>query len=73
VPPGEIIEVRRVTAGDPERLRYLASVGLKPGTVLTVLEHQPFRGPTTFRIGERVQVLGHELALGLLCSRSVTG
>src|SRR6476660_6418608 len=47
---GETVEVRRVTAGDPDRLRYLASVGLTPGAVLTVLEHQPFRGPTTFRI-----------------------
>src|SRR6476660_1468611 len=68
---GETVEVRRVTAGDPDRLRYLASVGLTPGAVLTALEHQPFRGPTTFRINDRVRVLGHELALGLLCSRSV--
>jgi DtxR family Mn-dependent transcriptional regulator len=72
VAAGETVEVRRVTAGDPDRLRYLASVGLTPGAVVTVLEHQPFRGPTTFRIDDRVRVLGHELALGLLCSRSVT-
>src|SRR5262245_44483407 len=36
VPPGETVEVRRVTAGDPDRLRYLASVGLTPGAVVTV-------------------------------------
>jgi DtxR family Mn-dependent transcriptional regulator len=72
VPPGETVEVRRVTAGDPDRLRYLASVGLTPGAVITVLEHQPFMGPTTFRIDDRIRVLGHELALGLLCSRSLT-
>jgi DtxR family Mn-dependent transcriptional regulator len=72
VPPGDTVEVRRVTAGDPDRLRYLASVGLTPGAVVTVLEHQPFLGPTTFRIDDRVRVLGHELALGLLCSGSAT-
>jgi DtxR family Mn-dependent transcriptional regulator len=68
--PGDTVEVRRVTAGDPDRLRYLASVGLKPGSVVTVLEHQPFQGPITLRVGDRVRVLGHELALSLLCSRS---
>jgi DtxR family Mn-dependent transcriptional regulator len=70
--PGDTVQVRRVTAGDPDRLRYLASVGLKPGVVVTVLEQQPFRGPITFRIDDRVRVLGYELALSLLCSRSVT-
>lgn len=72
IPPGDTVQVRRVTAGDPDRLRYLASVGLKPGVVVTVLEQQPFQGPITFRIDGRVRVLGHELALSLLCSRSAT-
>lgn len=72
VPLGDTVEVRRVSAGDPERLRYLASLGLKPGAVVTVLERQPFLGPVTLRVSERVQVLGHELALSLLCSRTVT-
>jgi DtxR family Mn-dependent transcriptional regulator len=72
IPAGDTVQVRRVTAGDPDRLRYLASVGLKPGVVITVLDQQPFRGPITFRIDGRVRVLGHELGLSLLCSRSVT-
>lgn len=67
VAQGDTVEVRSVTAGDPERLRYLASLGLQPGVMLTVLEHQPFQGPITLRIGDRVRVLGHELALSLLC------
>jgi len=71
VPPGETVEVRRVTAGDPARLRYLASLDLKPGAVVTVLDRQPFQGPVTLRVEDRVQVLGNELALSLLCSRSV--
>ena len=70
VAPGEAVEVRRVTAGDPDRLRYLASVGLTPGALVTVIEHHPFQGPTTFRVADRAQVLGHELARSVLCSRS---
>jgi DtxR family Mn-dependent transcriptional regulator len=70
VPPGDTVEVRRVTAGDPERLRYLASLDLKPGAIVTVVERQPFQGPITLRINERVLVLGHELGTSLLCSRS---
>lgn len=70
VPLGDTVEVRRVTAGDPARLRYLASLDLKPGAVVTVLDRQPFQGPVTLRIEDRLQVLGHELAISLLCSRS---
>jgi DtxR family Mn-dependent transcriptional regulator len=58
-----------VTAGDPDRLRYLASVGLQPGATVTVLEHQPFSGPITLRVAEQERVIGHELAESLLCGR----
>ena len=71
VPPGETVEIRRVTAGDPERLRYLASLDLMPGARVTVVERQPFQGPLTLRINDRLQVLGHELGSSLLCTRSV--
>jgi DtxR family Mn-dependent transcriptional regulator len=70
IPLGDTVEIRRVTAGDPERLRYLASLDLKPGAIITVVERQPFQGPITLRISGRLQVLGHELGSSLLCSRS---
>jgi DtxR family Mn-dependent transcriptional regulator len=66
---GETVEIRRVTAGDPDRLRYLASVGLQPGVVVTVVERQPFSGPITLRVAEQERVIGHELAECLLCGR----
>jgi DtxR family Mn-dependent transcriptional regulator len=69
IPLGDTVEIRRVTAGDPERLRYLASLDLKPGAIITVVERQPFQGPITLRISGRLQVLGHELGSSLLCSR----
>jgi len=70
IPLGDTVEIRRVTAGDPERLRYLASLDLKPGAIITVVERQPFQGPITLRISGRLQVLGHELGSSLLCGRS---
>lgn len=65
---GSEAEIRRVAADDPERLRYLASLGLKPGTRVMVLDRQPFRGPTTVRVGEYTHIIGHELASTLLCA-----
>jgi DtxR family transcriptional regulator, Mn-dependent transcriptional regulator len=65
---GTEAEIRRVSADDPERLRYLASLGLKPGTRVTVVDRQPFRGPTTVRVGEQTHTIGHELASTLLCA-----
>ena len=74
---GESVWLRQVRHGDPERLRYLDRLGLHPGTLLTVVERQPFNGPTTVRLtdgasagdgSEREHTIGRELALGLLCS-----
>jgi DtxR family Mn-dependent transcriptional regulator len=60
-----------VSDTDPERLRYLASLGLKPGTRFELLARQPFRGPVTIRLSGAVprdQVIGFELAASLMCS-----
>ena len=71
VPVGTEVELRQVGTEDPARLRYLAEQGLVPGTRLTVIDRQPFNGPTTVRLGnggaEGVRVVGRELAGGLWC------
>jgi DtxR family Mn-dependent transcriptional regulator len=69
IPLGETAEIRRVDTSHAERLRFLEQAGLKPGTKVTVREHQPFRGPLTLRIGAAEQVIGHELAQQVLCIR----
>jgi DtxR family Mn-dependent transcriptional regulator len=69
VPTGETVEVRRVDERRGDRLRYLASVGLTPGATVTVIDHQPFEGPITLRVGDEERVIGHELGLSLLCTR----
>jgi DtxR family Mn-dependent transcriptional regulator len=69
VPTGETVEVRRVDERRGDRLRYLGSVGLTPGAIVTVVEHQPFQGPITLRVGGEERVIGHELGQALLCAR----
>lgn len=69
IPVGETAEVRRVDTSHAERLRFLEQAGLKPGTKVTVREHQPFRGPLSLHIDGAVQLIGHELAQQVLCIR----
>ncbi|MDP3910200.1 MAG: metal-dependent transcriptional regulator [Gemmatimonadales bacterium] len=65
---GASIIVRQGGDDDAARLRYLAALGLTPGTHLTVLERQPFNGPTTVRSGSETRVVGQELAEQLWCA-----
>ncbi len=65
---GDTAEIVRVHEGDSERLRYLATLGLRPGVVVTVLDRQPFSGPVTIETHGEVQVVGQALAQVLLCA-----
>jgi len=70
IPVGGVAELRMVSDKDAQRLRFIGSLGLKPGVSFEVLARQPFRGPTTIGLtGSPVkeQVIGHELAESLLC------
>jgi DtxR family Mn-dependent transcriptional regulator len=52
----------RVSDSDPEMLRYLAERGIAPGDEFAVEDRQPFGGPLFVRFGEKLHVLGGELA-----------
>jgi DtxR family Mn-dependent transcriptional regulator len=70
VPEGEVAELRRVSDRNAEMLRYLASLGLKPGVKVEVGARQPFRGPLTLRLlslNPREVIVGWELASMLYC------
>jgi DtxR family Mn-dependent transcriptional regulator len=67
---GETTEIRRVDESHPERLRYLASLGLRPGVVVTLLDRQPFGGPVTLAAAGQSHILGQELAHVILCART---
>jgi DtxR family Mn-dependent transcriptional regulator len=72
VEPGVRVALRQVDDADPERLRYLKSLGLVPMVELVVADRQPFGGPITVRIeGKQPEerVIGAELAASLLVVR----
>lgn len=66
VPTGTQGVLSRVRTHEPEKLRYLAELGLVPGTPVKVVGRAPFNGPVRLAIGSRrdarEQVLGTELA-----------
>lgn len=66
---GSGAEFRMVSDKDPERLRYITSLGLRVGTVFQVVDRQPFSGPVTIRVGDgEPRVVGYELARSLRCA-----
>jgi len=47
---GNIVRIRQVGDRDPERLRYLAELGVTPGADVRVVAREPFGGPITLQI-----------------------
>lgn len=68
VPVGETVEIHRVHESQPERLRYIASMGLKPGVRVTVTDRQPFDDLVTIEVGGQQHVIGRELGHVLQCT-----
>jgi DtxR family Mn-dependent transcriptional regulator len=67
---GEFVVLRMVSDKEPERLRFLSSLDLKPGVSFEVLSRQPFRGPVNIRFPgppAEEHVIGYELARVLFC------
>jgi DtxR family Mn-dependent transcriptional regulator len=59
---GDRVVVREVSDSDEGRLRYLAELGLYPGTLVEILDREPFEGPIRVSIGGRERSLGKSLA-----------
>ena len=57
--------VSRVPDGDPELLRYLASLGIVPDQPIVLVGRAPFDGPVTIEIG------GARLAIGLAVAEQI--
>lgn len=60
--PGQELIVSRVTTHDAEKLEYLGTMGLKPGTPIQLIEQAPFNGPLQLRVRNEMKIIGHELA-----------
>jgi DtxR family transcriptional regulator, Mn-dependent transcriptional regulator len=68
IPVGKTVEIHRVQESQPERLRYMASLGLKPGAHVTVVDRQPFDDLVTIEIEGTQHVIGRELGHALQCA-----
>lgn len=60
--PGDRFRVNRISDLDSAAVRYLGSLGIRPGVVLEVLERVPFDGPLWVRVGGGRHALGERLA-----------
>jgi DtxR family Mn-dependent transcriptional regulator len=69
IPVGRTVELRQVDESQPERLRYIASLGLRPGAIVTVTDRQPFGGPLTVESAGKRLIIGRELGQVLFCAR----
>jgi DtxR family Mn-dependent transcriptional regulator len=67
--PGERARIACVNDEDPERLRYLAELGLVPGVVVTLVSRQPFGGPLSFRLAGAKRDIGPALGAVVFAER----
>jgi DtxR family Mn-dependent transcriptional regulator len=61
-PVGQTVLVDRLETLEAERLGYLHTIGLLPGTLVTVAEMVPFEGPLLVGIGGQTVALARPLA-----------
>jgi DtxR family transcriptional regulator, Mn-dependent transcriptional regulator len=67
VAAGSSVWVRRIIDdANSELLRYLADMGLVPGTAVKVLTIAPFDGPLTLLIDDDTKVIGYNVATSIL-------
>lgn len=67
VAEGQSVWVRRIfDDANSELLRYLAEIGLIPGTAVKVLNIAPFDGPLTLLINDETKIIGHNIAASIL-------
>ncbi len=59
---GATAEVMQVSDDDPELLRYLANLAIRPGSTVRVAERAPFGGPITLEVGDLRRAVGPALA-----------
>jgi DtxR family Mn-dependent transcriptional regulator len=59
---GQTGKVAYIAREDPELLRYLDKLSLRPNARITVEQVEPFEGPLTIRINDKPEVIGHNVA-----------
>ncbi len=66
LPDGAEVCVERVEDDDPDRLRYLGGLGIRPGARVQVILRAPYGGPITLRVERSRRQIGPELARHVL-------
>jgi DtxR family transcriptional regulator, Mn-dependent transcriptional regulator len=62
VPSGSDCIVSRVRTHDMDKLRYIAEIGLVPGTPFHLLSCAPFKGPLRLEMKPHDHIIGYELS-----------
>ena len=61
VSAGKRAIIKQVSDRDPEKLRYLAKIGIYPEVEVIVIEQMPFAGPLLVKVGEQQFYLSQAL------------
>jgi DtxR family Mn-dependent transcriptional regulator len=59
---GDVAEVALPSSTNPEVVRFLEDLGVRPGVRIEVLEKHPFDGPLVLRVGGEDRTLGERIA-----------
>lgn len=62
VESGQKVVVSYLSDADAELLDYLETIGLLPGSAVSVKEKAPFNGPLTVEVEDENHVIGHQVA-----------
>ena len=73
VPSGSDCVVSRVRTHDMEKLRYIAELGLLPGTPFHLLSCAPFKGPLRLQMQPSDHIIGYELSQSIWVEVSKLG
>lgn len=63
---GSRVRIARVEDEDDSLLSYLASLGMYPGTEVTVCDVAPFKGPLMVEVGDSKYALGRDVATKII-------
>jgi DtxR family Mn-dependent transcriptional regulator len=61
-PLSQTLIISRMRTREPDRLEYMAALGLVPNTPIEIIHAAPFNGPLQLRVGKEYRIIGHNLA-----------
>src|SRR5688500_1041298 len=70
---GDIAEVAVPGSTDPEVVKFLETLGLRPGVEIQVVEKHPFDGPLVLRVDEIERTVGERVANQIFVKKKANG